>query len=445
MSTRFLTILLLTGLAVAVGCSSSKQTQLTPLTEPQTQSLAMSMCDDVMFSVADACAQIIQRSDRADTRLMCGSIRLGTAVGAITAATSQNARVAAADMITLAALQRMALEDPRAAEVFDEQDRRLLHDTFARAEQTMLDRARRHVTEKQLSELYELINDWRATHPDRLGVTQVRLEEFALMRQTPHSVQTGASADVSSTSVLRLLRLDPMQGLDPATRQIYESRLFAERVAFWGQRMPLILGWQMELTTTRVLAAGGVKEVIDNTTKFTAATTQFSGATDRFAESYRRTIDEFPKERAALIEQTDRALDARVKALIEQTAAATAVERKAAVDQVGDEFSRRMTTLVGQLSQQVDARSTGSLDHAARLVAGERERALADAEARSRRLVDRMTTRLIVVILVGAVIVACVAFAYRRLVTRAESVRVRADADDGMVAAAERATLVGAP
>jgi hypothetical protein len=234
-------------LGTGSGCAPSDKDQpKVPLHTPQVQSALMSLSDDVMFSVADACAQVLRRTKRDDSRIMCASIRLGTAVGAISAATAQNPRVGLADLFTLVTLQRITLEEPRAADIFDEPDRRLLLDTFARAEETMDRVLSDHITEKEERELRELIAGWREKHPDRLGVTQVRLEEFATMRQAPRGDVGETASGAASTSILRLLRLDPMQGLDPATRQLYQSRLLAERVAFWGQRIPLVLGWQME-------------------------------------------------------------------------------------------------------------------------------------------------------------------------------------------------------
>ena len=432
-STR-LTLLLLwmttiaTGAATAGGCtSSSKKKDPKPqvdLTPQQVQSIVMTMSDDVMYSVADACAQIRQRCHRPEAQLYSASMRLGTAVAAISAATSQNPQVGYVDLFTMVMLQRMALEDPPARATLEERDRRLLHDTWSRLEKSLWARVQEYnVTPQQLDELKDLILQWRADNPNRTGVTQVRLSEFAAQRQTAAAEKTSKNPFAQKPgdapgSILRLLRLDPMQGLDPATRQLRETRLLAERMTFWAQRIPLILGWQIELTTTRLLTTDSVAGVLNNADEISKAADAFSSATTRMAASYERTLDEFPRERKAAIEQVDRAATTQVTAAIQQSAAALATERKAAIEQAGDEIAKRVSAILDRAARDVDAQSKRSIDHAADIIARERAAALTDAENASRRLVDRMANRLILVICLGAVAVACVVLAYRKIVTR---------------------------
>ena len=65
----FMIGVMLATLAIAGGCSSTSKPPPPPppkkdvkLTEHQVQSVTMSMADDIMFSVADACAQVKQRT-----------------------------------------------------------------------------------------------------------------------------------------------------------------------------------------------------------------------------------------------------------------------------------------------------------------------------------------------------------------------------------------------
>jgi sensor c-di-GMP phosphodiesterase-like protein len=136
------------------------------------------------------------------------------------------------------------------------------------------------------------------------------------------------------------------------------------------------------------------------------------------AASYEHTLDIFPSERKAAIEQVDRAAAAQVKAAIDQSAAAIAVERKAAVEQVGKELSQRMTEVIDRLGKQVDAQSKRSIDQAAAVIADERTRVLVDAEAASQRVVDRIALRLLLAIVAGVIFGGCVALAYRWITTR---------------------------
>lgn len=391
------------------------------LTEMQTQSALMSLSDDVVFSVADACDQVSHRTNRPGAQVMCANKRLGTAVGAVSAATAQNSSVGFVDLITLVTLQRMSLEEPWAVKTFDEEDRLLLHNTFASAERQLWGRAGQILTAEQEGELRDLIQEWRREHPDQISLSFVRLQDFATIRQVP----TGRPRQVTPVSIFGLLRLDPTANLAPATRQLLQTRLFAERVKFWGQRLPMILGWQTELTSARLMNSDPAKELLQNTTQVANAASDFSTSADRLVTSYDRMLDELPKERSAAIEQLNRTMETRVNALLEQSSAALTAERTATVEQLGNEFSRGLLATVDQMSHQFDVQSERSLRRTAKIIADEREKIsarlsahLAEADAASQRLIDRMAERLLLVIVVGALAIACISFAYRRIDSR---------------------------
>ena len=66
------------------------------------------------------------------------------------------------------------------------------------------------------------------------------------------------------SSVFSLLMLDPLSGLDPATRELAETRLFAERALFLAQRMPDLLRWEMELFTLKTAEMPQMQQVVTN-------------------------------------------------------------------------------------------------------------------------------------------------------------------------------------
>ncbi len=449
------------------GCAASKQPQKIqarddrdragdrdkkPLDDQQIQSLVMSLSDDLMFSVADTCAQINARTKRTATQLYCSNLRLGVATSAISAATARNARVGFGDLITIAMLQRMSLEESETPRVLDPIDREQLHATFLREENALWNQLTQVITPQQANELRTMIVDWRKAHPDRASLTQVRLQELAAWRQTP----TVSAGNWGDTSLLRLLRLDPMQGLDPATAQIKESRLLAERLGFWAQRLPMVLGWQMELTSSRLLEQGSLNQVVQNSTQFTTATTQFSKATTEISQTYDKMLAELPKERQAAIEQTDkavaaqlkslvdqtsvalaaerksaieqtdRALAAQVKSTIDQTSAALSAERKAAVDQAGEELSTRLLMVADRLGDRFQGGLQKSIDHADQVLDGQRAGAVSDSESAMQRLIDRLTFRLFI-----AAVTSGVAIAIITLLLRAMSHRPRIESATG--------------
>ena len=74
----------------------------------------------------------------------------------------------------------------------------------------------------------------------------------------------GASSAKGGGSFFSLFNLDPWYGLDPAVREIAESRLFAERAMFALQRLPTSLRWHFELTARQVLALPDVQGLLAN-------------------------------------------------------------------------------------------------------------------------------------------------------------------------------------
>jgi hypothetical protein len=73
------------------------------------------------------------------------------------------------------------------------------------------------------------------------------------------------------SSVFKLLDIDPLAGLDPATRELTETRLFGERAMFIVQHMPQLLEWQMELLAARTSKNQEVQQMVSNTTKIAIA------------------------------------------------------------------------------------------------------------------------------------------------------------------------------
>ena len=77
-------------------------------------------------------------------------------------------------------------------------------------------------------------------------------------------------------SVFSLLMLDPLSGLDPATRELAETRLFAERALFIARRMPTLLRWEMELFTVKTADLPQIQQLRTHSAQLAAAADRFS-------------------------------------------------------------------------------------------------------------------------------------------------------------------------
>ena len=90
------------------------------------------------------------------------------------------------------------------------------------------------------------------------------------------AAKVGQKKRSEPSSVFSLLMLDPLSGLDPATRELAETRLFAQRALFLAQRMPDLLRWEMELFTVQTAAMPQLQQLLTNSTQLAAAADRFS-------------------------------------------------------------------------------------------------------------------------------------------------------------------------
>jgi hypothetical protein len=191
-------------------------------------------------------------------------------------ATGPNPTANLLDMVVLVSLARMAFEEywvphyGKPAEPMLTVTRDLERDVWEVADR-VLNRA-------QQIELKELIHEWREKHPEQVYIS-VRLRDFAEL-----AVAQEPSANTGLDSLLKLSFLDPFSGLDPTTRELAQTRFFAERALYVLERMPRLLRWQSELLVAQTLAAPEVQQLVSNSTGFAQSADQLTKAVQQFPE-----------------------------------------------------------------------------------------------------------------------------------------------------------------
>jgi len=169
-------------------------------------------------------------------------------------AAGQNSIANLLDMVTIVSLLRMSVENYWIPQVYGDTALPILEEA-RKSEQGILTIAGRILTEKQLAELRQAIEDYYANKPNPEFVLYVRAYVF-------QSHLDGRRRESEGGSVFGLLGLDPLAGLSPATREIAQTRLFGERSVFLAQRMPAILRWQTELAALEMLQYPQVDSLI---------------------------------------------------------------------------------------------------------------------------------------------------------------------------------------
>jgi hypothetical protein len=163
--------------------------------------------------------------------------------------------------------------------------------------------AERVLTPQDLADLRSLIDAWMEENPYAVYVAGVRFSDFARLRPTP-----GGS---SPTSIFGLLRVDPFASIDPAAREIQESRLLAERMFYYVQRMPQLLAWDAESLYFDIARAPESQQLLTSVDAFAKS-----------AEQLNQTIAELPtrtREELAQSEETVSNLLSQMNAALDQT------------------------------------------------------------------------------------------------------------------------------
>lgn len=154
----------------------------------------------------------------------------------------------------------------------------------------MADRA---LADLQVTELKNLIEQWIAQNPEVKNTSYIRFREF--LDLVPDQEAVKAKGKGSSGSIFSLLYLDPLAGLDPTVRAIEESKAFAERVMYYGQRLPFVLRMHSQLFLNDIAEADEVEGTLDSIERF-------SFAAESMSKSLEKLPDAVAAEREAIFE-----------------------------------------------------------------------------------------------------------------------------------------------
>jgi hypothetical protein len=213
------------------------------------------------------------------------------------------------DMTVFVGLTRMALEGHWLPTVFGASAQSLLESCqSAEAEAWRLTAT--VLTPEQQAELRAGMAAWQQQNPRPASVVGARASGFAtqvVAREKADNPRGG--------SVFSILRIDPLSGLDPAAREIAQTRLFAERALYVMQHLPPILRWQLELLSVNTLDQPALQQLVANTTQLTAAVDRVSRVAeqlpaqiDRQRQAITQTLEEQEKQLTPLIAEANATL-----------------------------------------------------------------------------------------------------------------------------------------
>lgn len=198
-------------------------------------------------------------------------------------ATGSNSLASLVNMIVITTAMRMRVERYWMPQVYGESAGSLLAG-LANCERDIWHLGDELITladrQKLLSMIEQLVPEAKVGKANPAGFAS-----FASASMVSEIVESNRekTSPLDISSLFSLLEVDPLAGLDPATRELAQTRLLAERAMFIGVRMPQVIQWQAELIAIRMVELLQVEEVVANSDQIAAA-----------MDSIGRLADEFP-------------------------------------------------------------------------------------------------------------------------------------------------------
>jgi len=251
---------------------------------------AMRFADDYAAIVARAADDFASKVATPEARLAALKWKLHQATTAYIGASGPHPTLNALDLVVLATVSRMVVEDYGVGQMFGEAALPLL-ETHRKLETNAWLLVNAVLTPEQRQELADMIKAWREKNPHQRYLGGIRFGELAAaLGQTMFKTSTKA------TSVFSLLYLNPLAGMDPTTAAIQEARYSAERAMYYAQRMPQLLSWQAELLASQLADEPESKQLLSDAARLSAS-----------AEIFAKTAEQLPalikEQRQATIQQ----------------------------------------------------------------------------------------------------------------------------------------------
>jgi hypothetical protein len=289
------------------------------------------------------------------------------------------------------------------------------------------------LSDAQISELRSSIEAWHRQNPLGRAVPFVHLEDFAF------ATSATRAGPGSSTSIFSFLGIDPLANLDPAVRELAQTRQLAERAVYYGQRVPKIVGMETLRLSFELAITPESVQLIDSVARVGGAAQSASdlaaGLPALLAEERAAAIDQltgvFDEKQGQLLTL---AIELRSALEAGGTTSDSVRETAAALDALMARFDRRAGPATGTVPRPFDIteytealRQMSDTAQQLRALIGQIDSnapaltaVSGQATDRLQRLVDHVYWRLVQLALL--LVVACVlgALTYRAIVRRSE-------------------------
>jgi hypothetical protein len=275
------------------------------------QAANMNFADRYLTAMEEEYDRARRAAKTPEAALMAQRLKILAGNGAMGNAVDPNPVVGLMDMAVMVTLTYQIAQDQWVVEMYGKETADAMVAALKLQQDDVWQVAGRYLTAEQVKQLHQLAAHWRAQHPDQRYVAGARLADFS---QSAHN--GGETPGEIVGSALNLVKIDPFHGLDPAVKEVAESRILAERMFYYLRHTPILMTWQTDSLFDQMLAQPQVTQLFQNTTTVAGSTTRFSDATSRFSdasEEVAQTVEKFrlqlPDQQAKLVAELESSLN----------------------------------------------------------------------------------------------------------------------------------------
>ena len=390
---------LIVSLILLAGCAASNsETAKTPstkaspfvsngnLTSEDIDIRVQGFGDTFIARIAMPYGQIIATAKSREVRSWALSNRLGQAIATLADSTGPNPVENLLDLVVMVTLKRMSIQEHWIPDLLHEDGKDLL-EAYKQSEAQVWDLAAKVFTPGQCEDLRATIEKWKSENPKTYALGFIKFTDFVGGVSRPSDLNKSVAPP---TSLLTLLSVDPLVGLDPVTQEARGFRMLSERVVFIAMRTPVIMNWQIEDATQRMLNSPEIQRVI-------TSTEEYAKVGDRFNDIAARYPDEYSKATQRAIDQLD----------------AAATQQRQEIVKVLNSESAHVHEILADARDSVQATQQSTAAMNADMV-----QTIAAAKNASQSILRMATICALIVIFAGFVCPAVILFAYRYAANR---------------------------
>lgn len=394
----------------------------------QLQLSVMRFADGYVGTSTEALNALQRQLTNPEDLLLVQNWKVAQATSVYTIASGPNALTNALDMVVLATLSRMVVEDEWTTRLLGPRAKPI-QAVYGSLEESAWVLVGGILSAQQTARLHEIIDTWRAQHPNVRAVAYIHFNDFASSVGAPAPGESNASG-----GLFKLIGIDPFSGLDPAVQEIAQTRQLAERTIYYAQRAPTLLDMQVERLAYQVQVMPDTKSLMADAGRISGLASASTGLVNNLPDLLDQQREALFKQLIQTLNQTNATLGPlaeNLRATLQAgTDTATAIHGTLqSVQQLVGQFTSQPQTPptsppgppfdINQYTAALEqatltARALNDLAQHADGTAGALKVVVQDAEGRVNGLVNHVFLLLVVLVFAIAAAVLIVLVGYRR-------------------------------